>query len=188
MGTPGLLAKLLPLVSDGSASVRAQLLKLLRALPRPEVRPAAERIVLYVRAGLTHLSSEIRDDALNVMEWLLDTAGDEVVSCPGGWMKTLNSFGAAMGWGGGMAAGSKGWSSAPKTPFGAAKGGQSYARQITVLSKFLEAGFRPEPPAPYNPCAHWDSLGRIPRASNPFGYLNLFGSPRDEDGEMYAER
>ena len=193
VGTTDVLAKLLPLVSDGSGPVRTQLLKLLRALPVPEVRPVAEKVVLYARAGLTHLSSEIRDDALNVMEWLLDVAGGEVVACPGGWMKTLNSFGALMGWTSIAAStagaqGAKGWTSAPKTTFGATKGGQSYSRQLLVLAKFLDIGFKPEEPPPYNPQAYWVGLYRMPRAPNPFGYLNLFGSPRDEDGEMYADR
>lgn len=192
-GTAGVLNKLLPLVSDGSGPVRTQLLKLFRALPAPEVRPVAEKIILYARAGLTHLSSEIRDDALNVMEWLLDTAGEEVVACPGGWMKTLNSFGALMGWtsmaaSASAAQGVKGWTSAPKTTFGATKGGQSYARQLLMLAKFLDVGFRPEQPPSYCPKAYWNGVYRIPKAPNPFGYLNLFGSPRDEDGEMYADR
>lgn len=28
----------------------------------------------------------------------------------------------------------------------------------------------------------------IPKRSNAFAHLNLFGPPRDEDGEMYTER
>jgi len=194
VGTAGVLNKLLPLISDGSAQVRSQLLKLFRSLPAPEIRPSADKVLLYIRAGLTNLSSEVRDDTLTVMEWLLDAAGDEVVSCPGGWLKTLSSFSACMGWGGmaqptSAAAGAgAGWTSAPKTTFGAMKGGQSYARQLLVLARFLDLGFRPEQPEPYNPQAYRDSLYGIPRVSNPFGYLNLFGTPRNEDGEMYADR
>lgn len=192
VGTPVVLSKLLPLVSDASAPVRTQLLKLFRALPAPEVRPVAEKILLFIRAGVTHLSAEIRDDTLSVMEWLLDVAGDEVVSCPGGWMKTLNSFAAMMGWSTLVASTSsktsKGWTSAPKSTFGALKGGQSYARQISVLAKFLDIGFHPEKRSAHNPQMYWDNLNRVSRATNPFAYLNIFGAPRDEDGEMYADR
>ncbi len=232
-----MLSKLLPLVSDPAGSVRTQLLKLFRALPSADVRPAASKILMYVRAGITNLSSAVRDDALGVLEWLLDVAGDELVASPGGWLKTLNGFGAMMGW---VAAvqtntlsstgpnsvsfSSSGWSSAPKTSFsgsttatlvrgpggsGALSGssatrGASFVRQLATLTKFLDIGLRSEDSAPYNPQAYWDSLFRRPsaalggagsaaalstaNATNPFGHLNLFGAPRDEDSEMYADR
>lgn len=209
VGTPGVVARLLPLVSDTCSGVRIQLLKLLQVLPRPDVALQAEKILMYVRAGMTHLSADVRNDSLGVMEWLLDTAGDEVVSCAGGWMKTLNVFAAMLGWSSiaavaaaaasaGTTAPSvskatstttKGWTSAPKSTFGAAKGGQSYARQLLALAKFLEIGLRPEVlSTSAGPRAYWDSLYRLPRSSNPFGHLNLFGAPRDVDGEMYADR
>jgi len=194
VGTPGLLNKLLPLVSDSSNAVRAQLLKLFRALPAQEVRSVADKVLLYVRLGMTHLSKDIRDDSLSVMEWLLDVAGEETVSCPGGWMKTMGSFAAMMGWSSVAAPtfrGAKsttGWTSAPKSTFGAEKGGQAYSRQLMVFAKFLDMGFRPEPVVPYDPQWYWKSLYRLPRGPNPFGYLNFFGPPRDEDGEMYADR
>lgn len=170
----------------------------------------AGKIILYIRAGITNLSSAVRDDALSALEWLLDVAGEDLVASPGGWLKTLNGFGAMMGWTAPVpaAGGGRGWSSAPKTSFAATKpatstastgnrlatGGQSYARQITALARFLDMGLRPEKPAPYDPQAFWDSLYRLPGSNataaktNPFGHLNLFGAPRDEDSEMYADR
>ncbi|EFW99370.1 rRNA processing protein [Grosmannia clavigera kw1407] len=215
VGTVGVLSKLLPLISDPAAPVRTQLLKLFRALPPDEVRPMAAKILLYVRAGITNLSSAVRDDALSTLEWLLEVAGEDLVSSPGGWLKTLNGFGAMMGWvapppPGSAGAGGvgSGWSSAPKSSFAAiatksgsssggrrlATGGQAYARQIAALAKFLEIGLRREQPSPYDPKVLWDSLYRPPAATatiaktNPFGHLNIFGAPRDEDSEMYADR
>ena len=231
VGTAGILNKLLPLISDPAGSVRGQLLKLFRALPPSDVRPAAGKILLYIRAGITNLSSAVREDALGALEWLLEVAGDELVACPGGWLKTLNGLGAMMGWvaavqtntfsstgANSVSFSSSGWSSAPKTSFagsstatlvkGGGTGGSkaargaSFARQLAALTKFLEIGLRREEPAPYNPQAYWDNLYRrqpsatslgastqtVSSTINPFGHLNLFGAPRDEDSEMYADR
>jgi pre-rRNA-processing protein IPI1 len=190
VGTSAILTKLLPLITDAYTSVRQQLLKLFRALPPAEVGPDVEKALMYVRAGLTHLSADIRSDALNVMEWLLDVASEEVVSCPGGWMKTLNSFSAMLGWNYsiGTATGSQGWTMASKATLGATKGGFLQARAITLLARFLQAGFKPDATVAYNPQAYWDNIYRLPRRSNPFAYLNLFGPARDEEGEMYPDR
>lgn len=190
VGTSAILTKLLPLISDQHTSVRVNLIKLFRALSPAEVAPDVEKALMYVRAGMTHLSSEIRTDTLNVLEWLLDVAGDELVSCPGGWMKTLNSFSAMLGWNlnMGMATGSKGWTTASKATLGATKGGNAQARQIQILARFLQAGFKPDNRVGYDPQAFWDNLYRMPRRPNPFAYLNLFGPARDEEGEMYPDR
>ncbi|KAH8882736.1 hypothetical protein GQ53DRAFT_446706 [Thozetella sp. PMI_491] len=190
VGTAGLLAKLLPSLSDGSAAVRSQLIKLFRLLPPSEVGPHADRILLYVRGGMTHLSAEIRADTLNVLEWLLEVAGDEAVSCPGGWLKTLSSFSSMLGWNANMGAASanKGWTSASKSDLLVKKGPLVQARQILVLAQFIKAGFRPATPVAYDSRAYWDNLYRPPRTPNSFAYLNLFGSPRDEDSEMYLDR
>ena len=189
VGTSAILSRLLPLISDGSSGVRAQLVELFRALPATEVRPHVEKALMYIRAGMTHLSVEVRSDALNVMDWLLDTAGDEVVSCPGGWMKTLNSFSAMLGWNPSVvsATASKGWTSASKTTLAATKGGQAQARQIQSLAKFINAGFKPEDLIAHNPQDYWDNIYCLPRRANPFSHLNLFGLVRDEEGEIYSD-
>lgn len=192
VGTSGILTKLLPLLSDSSALVRLQLLKLFRTLPSTEVRPHVEKILMYVRGGMAHLSSDVRSDTLNVMDWLLDAAGDEVVSCPGGWLKTLNSFSSMLGWNprAVSAMSNKGWTSAPKstTTLAVKKGPEIQARQIQVLAKFLQIGFKPEELVAFDQQAYWDNIYRIPGVPNPFAHLNLFGVPRDEDSEMYPDR
>ncbi|GJC82896.1 pre-rRNA-processing protein IPI1 [Colletotrichum liriopes] len=139
---------------------------------------------MYIRAGMTHLSADISNDSLSVLEWLLDVAEDETVSCPGGWVKTLNSFCALMGW---TVKTSTGWSTAPKTGL-RTKDAQSHARQIAVLARFLQAGLKPEVAAPSNPYARAENMYRVPRTPNPFAYLNLFGTRRDEEAEMYNDR
>lgn len=194
VGTSAILTKLLPLISDISATVRTRLLTLFRALPPSEVEPHVEKILMYIRGGMAHMSNIIRTDALNVMEWLLTVAGDAVVSCPGGWLKTLNSFSSMLGWNPsvGSSLSSQGWSSTSNNTTtlgsGSKKSSEAQCRQMQVLTQFLAVGFKPETPTPYNPRAYWDNIYRLPGTSNPFAHLNLFGTPRDEDSEMYPDR
>ncbi|KAG9250095.1 Rix1 complex component [Emericellopsis atlantica] len=186
VGTHTLLAKLLPLITDSSTPVRKQLLKLFEQLPGEQVRYAVEQATMFIRAGLTHLSADISNDALNFMEWLLDAADVDLVSCPGGWIKTLNTFCAMLGWS--AAAGKDGWSSGGRGA--AVRGGKAslnQSRAIEILAKFLAAGFVPEEAVAEDE-GDWDHLYRLPRDPNAFAYLNLTGMRRDEDGEMYADR
>ncbi|KAK7209760.1 hypothetical protein V2G26_016938 [Clonostachys chloroleuca] len=187
LGAPLLLSKLLPLISDSSTPVRAQLLKLFRALPEDEVRHSAEQAILYIRAGMTHLSADIGNDSLGFMEWLLDIADEDLVSCPGGWVKTLNTFCAMLGWS--ISSKKDGWTSGgagQKVARG--KVAQNQARCLEALTKFLRAGFQPETELVSNPRAAHDHLYRIPRGPSAFAYLNLAGPRRDGDAEMYLDR
>ncbi|CAC9893067.1 unnamed protein product [Aureobasidium pullulans] len=93
-----ILPKIQPLILDASNSVRAALTNLLRALPPAHIATHVDHILLYVRAGMTHLAAEIRASSLDVLEWLLQTAGQELVSCAGGWLKTLQCFLTLLGW------------------------------------------------------------------------------------------
>ncbi|KAH9884853.1 Pre-rRNA-processing protein IPI1 [Xylariomycetidae sp. FL2044] len=191
IGTSNLLQKLLPLMSDASGPVRGQLLKLLRHIPADEVRSHVEKVMLYIRGTMTHISQEVKDDGLNYMEWLLDIAGEDVVSAPGCWVKPLKDFMSVLGWtlkSTPSIAAKSGWTSAPRTTFGAKKYGASFPRQMTVLAKFLEFGFKPEMPLAWAPRDWFDNINRIPQTPDPFGYLGLFKPPRDEDGEIYRTR
>jgi pre-rRNA-processing protein IPI1 len=185
-----ILSKLLPLILDGSASVQIQFLKFLRLLPPSDIGDHAESALLYTRAGMTHLAMEIRTNALTVLEWLLEVAGDDVVACPGGWVKTLKSFMSMMGWA--TSSGTTKWTSASKTSFG--KAGKAFPRQLLVLTQFLRAGLVETETKGVMPVSGgqfplWD-VGRhmIPTRSNAYAHLNLFGSSRDEEGEMYIDR
>lgn len=184
-----ILPKLLPLILDGSASVRSQLLKFLRFVPSKDVTDRVESALLYVRAGMTHLAAEIRNDAVLTLEWLLDSCGEAVVSCPGGWVKTLKAFMSMMGWT--ISGGATKWTSATKTSFG--KRGKAFPKQLMVLAQFLKVGIgRNVTETTFHRGSHyplWDvELHMIPLQSNPYAHLNLFGPGRDEEGEMYTER
>lgn len=185
VGTVALLNKLLPLVSDSSTPVRAQLLKLLRTLPEDEVKHGTEHASMYIRAGMTHLSADISNDSLAVMEWLLEAAGTDLVNCPGGWVKTLGTFCAMMGWA--VSSSNGGWTSAARSSM-KAKDAQTLAKQINALTKLLQTGFAEESSEKENTVQYWDAMYRVPRAPNSFEYLNLSGARRDEDGEMYSNR
>ncbi|TAQ88685.1 hypothetical protein B7494_g2963 [Chlorociboria aeruginascens] len=185
-----LLPKLLPLILDGSSSVRAQLLKFLRLLPPSDIGNHAESALLYTRAGMTHLAAEIRVDALDVLEWLLEVAQEDVVACPGGWVKTLKGFMSMMGWA--TSSGSTKWTTASKASFG--KTGKAFPRQLLVLSQFLKAGLVKSENEGVGFVIGgrfplWDvEKHMVPTRSNAYAHLNLFGSSRDEEGEMYIDR
>lgn len=174
--------------------MRATLLRLFQALPPAEVAPHADRAVKWVRLGMLHLAAEVRHDALKFLDWLLDAAGEPLLETAGGWTRTLDAFAAMMGWrneGGtasssSSAAGKQSWTSAPKTTFGADKGGSSYAAQIAALSRFVELGLQQPPAAkPMTDSEYWDQVYGLPRGPNPLGYLQLFGPP--QDGEVCAD-
>ncbi|PKY01972.1 putative rRNA processing protein Ipi1 [Aspergillus campestris IBT 28561] len=197
--TSVILPPLLPLLLDSASSVRTQLLKLLRALPATDIQDHVAQILPYVRAGMTHLAPDVRLSAIDALSWLLSTAGQDVVACAGGWIKTLNCFLSVLGW---HTAESAKWS-ANRASFGksGAKGGGVVVRVLTVLAEFLNAGIAPqdttdsdvdiysEAGGPWvfplvQPAANMVAVG----TATPYLYLNLFGQPRDEEGEMYETR
>lgn len=187
-----ILPKVQPLILDGSKGIREQLLKLFRALPAAEVANHADQILLYIRAGMTHLAVDIRSSSLDVLDWLVRTCGPEVVSCAGGWVKTLSCFMALLGW---RTTEQNGKWSSTRASF-SKKGTETklLVKQLDVLKLFLETGLRSPPLS--NADAQYAArlfplcqveLHRLPRNSNPFGHLNLFGAPRDAESEMYDD-
>lgn len=149
----------------------------------------AEFALLYIRAGMTHLAPEIRNDALSTLEWMVEAAPEELVACPGGWFKTLKAFMSMLGWA--TSVGSTKWSVAAKATFG--KGGKSFPRQLEVLALFLRAGLgRTGHDQQFDRGTYWSlwdaDVHMIPTNGSPFAHLNLFGPERDEESEMYTER
>lgn len=170
--------------------MRTQLLKLLRSLPPTDVEGHVEKMLPYIRAGMTHLAADIRRSTLDIIQWVLDVDPDDFVSSPGGWMKTVNYFIIMLGWS--AEARTTGWSSVQ--PSGAASQDANLARCLNVLSSFLEAGLVPLEadltPAPSRWTFPLLDVHRhmLPKRPNPFRYLNLFGQPRDEESEAYEAR
>jgi len=197
---PAIVSKAQPLILDGSLSVRQNVLKLIKALPKHQLG-SLEQLLLYTRAGMTHLSNDIRSSSLDVLDYLLShpTTAEPVMACAGGWVKTLRTFQNLLSWHQG----------GPSTPSGAQQSGKwsiskpstslssnkLLVHQLTTLANLLKAGLT-RPPTDLGVAARraaelfplWQSDAHIlPTKSNPFGYLNLFGAPRDAESEVYDD-
>lgn len=176
------------LILDGSNSVRQQLLKLLQSLPPTDIASHADQLLLHTRAAMTHLANDIRTFGLDVLEWLLSVAGDEVVSCAGGWVKMLKCFLSLLGW---QSEATSKWST-PKS-YGKADS-KMQAKQMNALTAFLRIGlFHAQIVTkailgdihfPLWQTEHHVLSGR----SNAYAHLNLFGATRDEEAEMFEDR
>lgn len=166
------------------------MLKLVQSLPKTDIASHTDSLLLHTRAGMTHLSTDIRTFSLELLEWLLSVAGDEVVSCSGGWVKTLKCFLSLLGWQ--TQVGSK-WS-ATKSFGKSTSDSKVQVKQMTTLAMFVRAGLlQPKEVAvvglrggsfPLRETEHHVLSER----SNAFAHLNLFGAARDEEAEMYEDR
>ncbi|KAM3416110.1 hypothetical protein BST61_g9591 [Cercospora zeina] len=188
------LAKISPLILDGNSTVRGQVLKLLKLLPAGQLGNL-EQTVLYTRAGLSHLSNDIRLTALDVLDWLLETNGQAVVGQAGGWVKTLQTFQNLLSWQGtssGVVQNGNWSATKTKTNLGSNK---LLVHQLSTLARFINTGLIRPPPdlkaearraAALFPLCQTDAH-LLSTKSNPFGYLNLFGAPRDLESEVYDD-
>ncbi|EXJ86515.1 hypothetical protein A1O3_03466 [Capronia epimyces CBS 606.96] len=187
--TNALLGSLCPLILDGSAGVRNQLLKLLQTLPNEGIRDHVTKMLPYMRAGMTHLSRDIRATAIDFLSFLIKVAGPELVSSPGGWYQTLECFTTVLGW---RSADASKWSSNKASFGGDAK---STARIMQVLAEFLQAGLagdeaadsRVGPLAADYPLWFTSSL-LTPVKSNAYAYLNLFGQQTEDENQILDDR
>jgi pre-rRNA-processing protein IPI1 len=176
------------LILDGSNSVRQQLLKLLQSLPQIDIASHADQLLLHTRAAMTHLANEIRVFGLDVLDWLLGVAGDEVVSCAGGWVKMLKCFLSLLGW---QSEATSKWSASKS--FGKTDS-KIQARQMSALTAFLRAGIchaQAITPVVVSGCSFplWQTEHHLLSGrSNAYAHLNLFGATRDEEAEMYEDR
>ncbi|KAM5483142.1 rRNA processing protein [Microsporum canis] len=191
-----ILPLLFPLILDGNNGVRTQLLKLLKVLPQPDLEGHAPAFLPYLRAGMTHLAADIRLSSVEMLSWLLSIAGQELVSAAGGWIKTLNCFLSLLGW---HTEASTKWTS-NRTSFGkSGSEGKLMVRVLQVFAEFLHAGIgRPgqslsEEGQGVNDARALFPLRHIqyhtlPTKASPFAYLDLFGSVKSEEGDMYESR
>lgn len=184
-----LLTAVCPLILDGSNGVRTQLLKLFQVLSGEDVKDHVTKILPYMRAGMTHLSRDIRLSAVEFLSYLIKVAGDELVSGPGGWYQTLECFTTVLGW---RSTDSSKWS-ANKASFGGDV--KSTTRIMVVLAEFLRTGLAPEkePNSTSNilpvdfPLWQLRAMA-IPTKSNAYSYLNLFGPQPEADTQMLEDR
>ncbi|KAF2036310.1 pre-rRNA-processing protein-like protein ipi1 [Setomelanomma holmii] len=176
------------LILDGSNSVRQQLLKLFQSLPQADIASHADQLLLHTRAAMTHLANEIRVFGLDVLDWLLGVAGDEVVSCAGGWVKMLKCFLSLLGW---QSEATSKWSASKS--YGKTDS-KIQARQMSALTAFLRTGLYHAQAATLVVMSEdsfplWQIEHHLlSRRSNAYAHLNLFGATRDEEAEMYEDR
>ena len=144
---------------------------------------------MYIRAGLTHLAADIRTTALEMLEWALQVGGVELVSCTGGWIKTLKTLLMILAWTEEETISS--WTSS-RALVGRSND-KALPKTLTVLAALLKVGMvAPPPPEAPVPKQVWFPLWHVDRhmisnRSNAYGYLNLFGPPKDEDSQCYED-
>ncbi|KAL1642901.1 rRNA processing protein [Diplodia intermedia] len=209
-----IIPKILSLIYDTSTAVRQQLLKLLQALPPADVEPHVEDLLRRTRAGMTSLSTDVCATSFDVLDWLLQTHPGAVVGCGGGWVHTLKCFASVLGWkdprGTGASSSSQKWTTTSSSAATSSSSSHASAdklrklrhHQLTSLAAFLRAGIAPDAEAERE--ARAEEEARLARAwfplhhaayhmaqaqsPNGFAHLNLFGPPKDEDGQMYTDR
>lgn len=119
-------------------------------------------------------------------------------------MKTLKCLLTVLHWhapyvkpGTGAALGANAWSSSRAPTLGKeGSEGKLPVKALNVLTAFLRAGLMEEhdDDADATYAERWPFPLRyveahmLPKRSNAFAHLNLFGPPRDEESEMYVER
>ncbi|KAL8693873.1 MAG: hypothetical protein Q9218_001382 [Villophora microphyllina] len=187
-----LLPKLLPLTLDGSRGVRTELLKLLRALPANDVDDHIEKMLPYIRAGITHLAANVRSSTLDMLDWATGCCGNALVSCPGGWVKTIKTLLVMQGWP--TEPSTSSWS-AGKASFGTfGTEAKTTVKSLRALGSLLRAGLEDSLHEEDMQHSGWGwplthtAQHMISKRSNPFGHLNLFGPPRDEESQPYEDR
>ncbi|KAK3673124.1 rRNA processing protein [Recurvomyces mirabilis] len=191
-----IIAKAQPLILDGNSAVRGQLLKLFRSLPAAQVG-SLDQVLLYTRAGMAHLSNDIKLFALDILDWSIGTNADTVMSCPGGWIKMLRTFQNLLAWQGDTINGvvTHGKWSATKSTSSKLGSNKLLVHQLNTLASFLTAAMTPPPSDPFAEAKRAAQIfplletqaHLLPAKSNTFGYLNLFGAVRDLEGEVYAD-
>lgn len=189
------LEKVTSLLLDSNQGVRNQAFKLVTALPQRDLAGSVFRMLPYIRAGLMHLSQDIRRNMLDVLSYLLTVFSIELVAAPGGWTKTTQCFANILGFKDSTE--SETWSM-HKTGF--REDARSIARTLQVAEQFVTAGLAPssskqssgtgdvDHPDKYISLCMWDRQHHcISDKSDPYGYLNLFGPPPDDDSRQLED-
>jgi pre-rRNA-processing protein IPI1 len=193
--TTSVLPRLLPLILDSSDITRQQLLRILYSCPIQDIDDAtAEKIVLYVQAGMTHLVPGIRASAMELLAWVLKSTGASMVSCPGGWFRILETFLAVFSWGIDVAQETQGWTTSNNgsQAEGGAQG-KAFAKNLDTLALFLRAGLVEELDTEKDVNDEPNFLQRRQnmytiRYGRGFAHLNLFDRLQDISSEIYMYR
>ena len=178
-----LLGSIYPLILDGSAGVRNQLLKLFQALPKEDIRDHVSKALPYVRAGMTHLAREIRNTAIDFLSLSIRVAGIELVTSPGGWHQTLECFITVLRW------------RSTSNKVSLAGDVKTMARIMQVLSDFLQLGLVADEHSSTSPHGLvvnfplWQvQTLLVPTKSNAYARLNLFGAQTEDHNQILDDQ
>lgn len=129
---------------------------------------------------------------MDMLMWALECCGNALVSCPGGWVKTLKSLLAMQGWP--VELSSPAWSSG-KMSFGKpGSEGKTMVKSLNTMASLLRAGFEDSMheeklEATVHGFPLRDAgLHLVSKRSNCFSPLDLFGPPRNEEAQIYEDR
>lgn len=187
-----LLPKVLPLMLDGDLAVRSHVYAFTQAISKEDVEDHVDKMLLYTLAGITHIATDIRNSSLDILKRMLDLEGDALVSCAGGWCKLLKSLMTMQGWI--LEDTSSAWTSINTSSIEPDGKSKVKAKALLVLAYFLRVGFHDYPSEDQSGASTWGwpltdtAAHMISPTTNAYGYLNLFGPPRDEEGEIYYDK
>lgn len=142
-----------------------------------------DELLLHIRAGVNHLSGEMRNHSLEVLIWLLEKAGDQVVSSAGTWVKLLDNFMSLLGWQDPSLKSRRGWTSHRELSVQSESKSKATAKSLGALSHFVKAGIHrrddlyKESNINSSTFPLWDvEQHMLPKKPNAFARLNLFGN------------
>ncbi|KAL4940459.1 hypothetical protein BDV06DRAFT_224039 [Aspergillus oleicola] len=200
-----ILPSLYSLILDSNSGVRGNLLKLLKVLPEHDI---IDHVGAFMPVEvLSWLISVGGDEVVSVaggwvktLNCFLSVLGWHLTGGNSKWT-TLSTAAGSTGTGSGSSSGGSG--SGGKASFGKAGAkGRPQVRFLSVLGEFLDAGIgAPVSISDSDSDAEMDLTNQsnfpitslpshlIPSSiASPYIMLNIFGAPRDEEGEMYETR
>lgn len=181
-----ILPKILEATLVVSEDVRDAAVLVLKSIPDHLADDHIEQILPFVRAGITHLAANVAGTSLEILTWLIRSQGDRLVSCKGGWVKTLKCFLVMLRWTAEARTG--GWTFSRSSYRDNNFQGESLVKCLSVLGPFLRTGLmRPRKNrVPMSELPDYPLSGRIgailpTKAKGGFSCLDLFGSPLDDE-------
>ncbi|MCJ1260429.1 rRNA processing protein [Lobaria immixta] len=181
-----ILPHVLQLTLVVSEQVRLQAFNVLQHIPRPLIEEHMERMLPYIRSGLTHLAANVASTSLQILEWLINTCGEHLVSCRGGWVKTLKCFLVMLRWTSETRTGR--WTFSRSSIGDGTYHAKSLIKCLEVLALFLRTGLS----RPQEGSVHMSEFQIFPLAgtrgallptstTSGFSCLDLFGEPPDNE-------
>ena len=182
------LPQIIPLILDPDTDIRGQVLKILSFQPADDLEDHIGNLLLHINAGMNHLAISVGSSSMDLLSLVLDTVGEQAVTSVGGWVKTLKSFQARLGWNFDDNPGT--WTSSKASLIR----GKTLVHTLNTFSKFLRVGLckasseKEEPPVSCFPLAQHVRQHMLPTRSNTYAHLCLYGEPPDEESQMYEDR